>query len=260
VPVAEPGELDVVVVCNGCRDRTAQIAAGFGPSVRVIETDVASKTHALNLGDGAARSFPRIYIDADVVLSLQSVRALAAALRRPGALAAAPRAKIVHGEDSDWSVRAFYRFWMALPFMQEGMITGGAYALSEEGRRRFDAFPDLLADDGFVRLHFAPEERIEVGEAVSEVRAPAKLDDLIKIRSRSRLGVYQLRARFPEKYRAERQTKRYRRAIAQVATNPALYLAAIPFILVSAVSRVRAARQLQSLEGYVWERDDSSRS
>ena len=33
---ARPGELDVVVVCNGCTDATADIARGFGRGVRVV--------------------------------------------------------------------------------------------------------------------------------------------------------------------------------------------------------------------------------
>src|ERR1700739_295220 len=62
---ALPDELDVIVVCNGCTDDTATIARGFGTAARVIETAVGNKTHALNLGDQSARSFPRIYVDAD---------------------------------------------------------------------------------------------------------------------------------------------------------------------------------------------------
>src|SRR5579872_5966672 len=78
---AEPGELDVVVVCNGCTDDTAKLAAGVRPDVvRVIETGVGNKTYALNLGDKAASGFPRIYVDADVVVTLDTVRALASCL------------------------------------------------------------------------------------------------------------------------------------------------------------------------------------
>ncbi len=33
---ARPGELDVIVVANGCTDDTAQVAAACGPMVRVI--------------------------------------------------------------------------------------------------------------------------------------------------------------------------------------------------------------------------------
>ena len=68
---AVPGELDVIVVCNGCTDNTADIARSFGPPVRVIETEVGSKVHALNLGDQAASTFPRIYADADVEITLE---------------------------------------------------------------------------------------------------------------------------------------------------------------------------------------------
>src|ERR1017187_9023596 len=74
---ANPGELDVIVVCNGCTDDTATIARGFGRPVRVIETKLGSKPHALNLGDQAAVTFPRIYADADVVISINTIRGLA---------------------------------------------------------------------------------------------------------------------------------------------------------------------------------------
>lgn len=260
VPQAEAGEIEVFVVCNGCRDRTAQIAGGFGPSVHVIETDVASKTNALNLGDDAASHFPRLYLDADVVMDMASIRAVADALRQPGALAAAPRVETLFSDDCDWSVRAFYRFWLALPFVQEGMITAGAYALSEAGRARFGRFPDVIADDGFVRLHFTAGERVEVAAAVSQVMAPSRLADLVRIRSRSRLGVYQLKTRYPELFRVERRDKRYGRAVIQMSRDPRLYLPAIPFVAVSVLSRMRAGRQMRLLENYVWERDSSSRN
>lgn len=256
---AAPGELEAIVVCNGCRDATAQVAATFGPSVRVIETDTPSKTNALNLGDEAARGFPRLYVDADVVMDIASVRAVAAALSAPGALAAAPRVETLFDADCDWSVRAFYRFWLALPFVQEGMITAGVYALSEAGRGRFGRFPDVIADDGFVRLHFETGDRVEVQAALSQVRAPSRLADLIKIRSRSRLGVHQLSMRYPELFQAERRSKGYSRALMQMLGKPALYPAAVPFAVVTVLSRLRARRQMRALENYVWERDNSSR-
>src|SRR5688500_5584423 len=99
---AADGELDVIVVANGCSDDTAATARKFGASggggVRVLETDVPSKSNALNLGDHAADAadgWPRVYADADVVLSLASLRRIAAALAEGpgGGLAAAPRAE-----------------------------------------------------------------------------------------------------------------------------------------------------------------------
>src|SRR6187431_2740219 len=77
---AAEGELDVVVVCNGCKDGTAAAARAAAPAARVIEIEAASKPRALNAGDAAARAFPRLYVDADVVLSLAAVRRVAAVL------------------------------------------------------------------------------------------------------------------------------------------------------------------------------------
>jgi glycosyltransferase involved in cell wall biosynthesis len=59
---------EMIVVCNGCSDDIAGVARHFDPRVTALETDVPSKTNALNLGDRRARSFPRVYLDADVVL------------------------------------------------------------------------------------------------------------------------------------------------------------------------------------------------
>lgn len=82
------GEFDVVVVANACTDRTAALARLAG--ARVVETPVPGKPHALRLGDDACRTFPRIYLDADVELDAESVRALVVACGTPGVLACAP--------------------------------------------------------------------------------------------------------------------------------------------------------------------------
>jgi hypothetical protein len=64
-----PGEFDVIVVPNACTDATAAIARAAG--VTVIETPVPGKVPALRLGDEACQVFPRIYLDADVLLSAE---------------------------------------------------------------------------------------------------------------------------------------------------------------------------------------------
>ncbi|MFL5296750.1 MAG: glycosyltransferase [Phenylobacterium sp.] len=257
---AAPGELEAIVVCNACRDRTAEVARSYGPSVKVVETDIPSKTHAINLGDQAATGFPRIYMDADVVMSLASVRGLAAALAEGGVLAAAPAVDTLFLDGTAWAVRAYYRFWMALPFVQEGMMAAGVYAVSAEGRRRWSELPDVIADDGYVRLLFTSAERVEVKDAVSAVTAPARFADLIRIKTRSRLGVAQLRDRFPDLFAREQRSKRHVAALAAMLRRPSHYVDAIPFVLVSVISRVRAGRQLRRAGGYLWERDNSSRA
>jgi glycosyltransferase involved in cell wall biosynthesis len=257
---ASASDFEIIVVCNGCSDRTAEIAAEFGPAVKVLETPIPSKANALNLGDAAAKSFPRVYADADVEMSPASIRNLVAPLQDGRLLASAPAVDTAFKSGTDWSVRAYYRFWMALPFVKEGMMAAGVYAVSEQGRGRFGVFPEIIADVGFVRLHFTPAERAEIPDAVSRVWVPARWADLIRIKTRSRLGVFQLRTQNPELFTREAHTKRYGRSLVSVLLRPDLYLAAIPFAVASIVSRRRAGRQLASGEKLAWERDVSSRA
>lgn len=260
-----PGEFEIVVVCNGCRDGTAREARRFGERVRVIETDRGSKTHALNLGDEAAKAWPRLYVDADVVMGAESVRRLVKGLEGPGVLAVSPRAVMEFGEGrkgASWGVRAYYKVWLRLPYVQEGLMGTGVYGLSREGRGRFEAFPDLIADDGYVRMLFRGRERLAVKEARSIVTAPQKLRDLVKIKTRSRLGGYELRARHPELARQEQQEKQYGGALRGMLGRPGLWAAVVVYLWVNLLSRVRAKRQLEKrLAGreYRWERDESSR-
>src|SRR5687767_1459502 len=118
---AGESELEVIVVCNGCTDDTAALSRQFPASVRVIETDVPSKSNALNLGDRAASGFPRFYVDADVVLPIESVREVARVLEQGVVLAAAPRIEFDLSKRG-WAVRAFYDVWSRLPYCREGMV------------------------------------------------------------------------------------------------------------------------------------------
>jgi glycosyltransferase involved in cell wall biosynthesis len=254
-----PGESEIIVACNGCSDDTAAIARRYGDPVKVIETDVPSKTNALNLGDAAATGFPRIYLDADVAVSHEAIKQIAAALASGPALAAAPRPVYAFLPSTSWGVRAYYRFWTSLPYVQEGMIAAGVYALSEDGRARFEKFPELIADDGYVRMLFEPRERMQVTTAVSQVWAPVTLRDLLKIKTRSRLGVLQLAKSYPELASREAKTKHYHHALLQIAGRPSLYLSALPYTYVAVASWLRAQRQMNRSGRYVWERDDSSR-
>jgi glycosyltransferase involved in cell wall biosynthesis len=118
---ALPDELDVIVVCNGCTDDTAAVARGFGTPVRVIETALGNKAHALNLGDKAALAFPRIYVDADVIITLSTIRALAERLEQGDVIAVAPQ-PCFDLIGSSWPVRAFYDIRCRLPSFGEGSL------------------------------------------------------------------------------------------------------------------------------------------
>ncbi len=180
---AGPGELEIVVVCNGCTDDTATIARSFGSGVRVLETAVPSKTVALNLGDQAVSTFPRLYLDADVLVDTESVRTLAGCLDDSDVLAAAPIVRM-DTDGASWFVRSYYRVWAQMDWMKSSTMGSGCYSVSECGRARFDAFPDIYADDYWFNAQFAANERRRVVAATSVVRAAADLPTLIRRKAR----------------------------------------------------------------------------
>jgi glycosyltransferase involved in cell wall biosynthesis len=254
---AEPSELEVIVVCNGCTDESAAIARRFVGPVRVIETPVGSKINALNLGDGAAHGFPRFYVDADVVLNLTSIRAITQKLQAGEVLAAAPR--ISHDlRNCSWAVKAFYNVDRHMPSFREGIGGSGVYALSENGRARFSEFPKLTADDGFVRLTFKPGERSSVDGAESIVTPPSNLRGLIQIKTRSHFGSYELRNRYPELFTNFGEGNRA--ALQRLFRRPRMWPALGVYLYVKSRAKLAARRQVKQGKCEIWERDDTSRA
>jgi glycosyltransferase involved in cell wall biosynthesis len=255
---ADPGELEIVVVANGCTDDTADRARAFGhPDVRVIETDVGSKTHALNLGDAATTAFPRFYVDADVVLTTASIRAMAAELAAGRFLAVAPLPEI-DLTGCTRAVRAFYRINQRLPSSAEGIGGSGVYGLSREGRARFGEFPRITADDGFVRVHFKPEERLTLANCRSIVSAPRTFSGLLAIKSRSHMGSYELRQLYPDLWKNRGMGNR--RALLKMAKLPTLWPSLLVYAAVKVVSRLRARTKIRAGKAHIWERDETSRT
>ena len=256
VDAVSKGALELIVVCNGCADNTETVVRSFGPHIRCITTKTASKTHALNLGDAVASGFPRFYQDADVVLTFDAVQSVSSLLDSGFFSAAAPTFRMDF-TGASWLVRAYYAVWQQLPYVREGMIGTGVYALSEKGRRRFGAFPEIIADDGYVRRLFQPHERTAVDTCFSRVRSPKNLDGLLKIKTRSRLGIYELEDKFPELKCNEE--KKYSSALLLIIGKVSLWPKVPVYLLVNFLARIRAKRHFKHLGFKGWERDDSSR-
>lgn len=185
---ARPGELDVVVVANACDDRTAQIARA--ERVRVVETTTPGKAHALGLGDAECRTFPRLYLDADVDLDTESLRKLVKAIDR-GALACSPV------PDYDLSgvsgvAKRFHRVFEQMMVGRRGLSGTGAYMLSQEGHDRVFPLPVVISDDGWVHRTFSASERQSVDGARSVVRPARTVRAVIRRRARVRLGNQEL--------------------------------------------------------------------
>lgn len=179
-------EFDVIVVANGCTDRTAAIARSKD-GVRVVETTRAGKAAALRLGDAACSAFPRLYLDADVRISASSVREMVWALQAPDIEACAPTLVWDVDECTTLARRAYNAHYIL--FAPHRSLAGvGAYMLSEVGHRRVFPIPDVIADDEWVHRHFAPHERCTVKMAQSVTRAAPNARAMVRRRARARAG------------------------------------------------------------------------
>jgi len=195
VPVA------VIVVANGCRDATAQVAreagaalAARGWALRVIELAAGGKTLALNAGDAAAADAGlRLYLDADVTLAPDFLAALVPVLARPEPAFASGRVRIT---GRGRVARAYARFWARVPFMARGVPGCGAFAVNRAGRARWGAWPEIISDDTFARLQFRPGERHPVAAGYDWPVAEG-FAALVRVRRRQDRGVAEIAARFP---------------------------------------------------------------
>jgi glycosyltransferase involved in cell wall biosynthesis len=245
------GALDVTVIANGCTDATAAVARER-PGVRVIELAEASKPAALNAGDAVAVGFPRIYLDADIVLPAAAVRRLAAAVAGDGpALAAMPRRRLVLAGRPP-VVRGYYAVHSRLPVFATALFGRGAIALSAAGRARFDRFPDIIADDLFLDSLFTAAEKHEVPEVAASVATPLRTRDLVRRLARVRAGNAGLRAAATGVRPAARLS--WLRDV--VLRRPWLAPAAACYVSLTLTAALLARRR--SRRG-AWGRDESSR-
>lgn len=256
------GELDVVVVCNGCADGTADVARASGHQVRVRELGYASKPAALRSGEAAAMAFPRLYLDADVVVPGSAVRLVLERLRN-GALAARPP---VRYETSGASapVRSYYRARSRLPAMSGSLWGAGVYGLSAAGRSRFGTFPDIVADDLWADLQFGAREVEIVGGEPVAVRVPRRSRDLLRMLCRAYRGKREL-ARAPDlRRRAPVSASSTLGDLGRkAAANPRAALDAATYAAFAAVARLVLALRRRgdgSFGSAGWERDQSTRT
>lgn len=183
----DPDEVDVVVACNGCTDGTADIVRTSGHTVRVIEIAQASKVAALRAADEGLTDFPRLYLDADIVLPSASAKLVFERLRSGPALAARPPI----GYDTAgaaFPVRSYYRARARVPEVMGSLWGAGVYGLSAAGRARFGTFPDMIGDDLFIDQCFERSEIEIVETAPVVVTVPRRTVDLFRVLRRTYQG------------------------------------------------------------------------
>ncbi|MER8004203.1 glycosyltransferase family 2 protein [Streptomyces sp. NPDC094149] len=249
---------DIVVVCNGCTDDTASVAAARGPRVRVVEIPVPSKHAALRAGDDHARGFPRVYVDADVVISGADVRKLTGPLEdeASGILATAPERRIPLAGCA-WRVRAYYRVWQRLPAVREGLFGRGVIAVSKAGHARISALPPLMADDLAASLAFTARERRVVEAAGVVIRPPRTWPDLIRRRIRAAVSTAQVEQHQAPREASARTSKADLKAI--VRGKPELLPSVVVFVAAALAARRASRKAIRAQDFGTWLRDESSR-
>lgn len=247
-----PEPLEIVVSANACTDATAAVAAARGAIV--VDRPEPGKAAALNAGEARARTFPRVYLDADIVAPPGAIAELSAVLGGR-MLAAVPRRRL-NTAGRSWPVRAYYSINERLPAFTTGLFGRGMIALSAEGRRRFDAFPELVADDLFLDSLFTDEEKAVAAAVEVVVEAPMTTRDLLGRLVRVRRGNAQMRdaARSGGVTASVRGSDR-RAWLRVVAREPRLIPAAIPYVVITFIASFRARRASSD-----WGRDESTRT
>lgn len=180
-PLKEAPGMEVIVVCNGTSDDTADRARRFA-GVHVVEIPEASKTAALNEGDRLATTWPRIYLDADIETTAIAIADVLRTLDEHGdSLEAARPASRYDTAGASALVRAYYRARVRIPSFAEALWGAGAYAVTQTGHQRFAEFPAELADDLFIDRLFPADRRVVLPVDPVVVRTPRDLPSLLRI-------------------------------------------------------------------------------
>ncbi|WP_159440570.1 WecB/TagA/CpsF family glycosyltransferase [Tersicoccus phoenicis] len=253
-PLAAAGAIDVVVACNGCSDRTAEIARGF-PGMTVLDLATASKTAALNAADAATGAWPRLYLDADIEITAATLQALFLHLSEPERLAARP----VADYDTDAAgplVRAYYRARRRVPELHRHLWGAGAYAVSAAGHARLGRFPDVTADDAWADSRFAPEEKQVIATTPVVIRTPRTTGALVATLGRVYGGVAQLDGGEPV---ADRGSGSGLRNLLASIDGARTTIDAAVYAGIVAAARLRLRLSAALREPGHWARDESSR-
>mgnify|MGYP003678181284 FL=1 len=195
-PVA--ASVEMIVIANGCTDDTGAVAQGYeerallkGWALTVLDLPQGG---TLNAGEEAAQGDALIYLDADVAVSPPLIAQLAQALATGTARYASGQPNVTVGDSV--VTRHYTRFWRGVPFMTRGVPGFGVFAMNRAGRARWGAWPDIISDDTFARLNFAPDERIAVPAAYDWPMIEG-FAALVRVRRRQDAGVAEIEVLYP---------------------------------------------------------------
>ena len=199
-----PDRLEILVGCDGCGDRTAEIARAVGGArVQVHELSPRSgKASVLTRLVPAAKGDVVVLTDANVMLDSGALRALARHFRDPAVGAVVGRLRLVNPERDEVEEGIYWRYETFLKYYEgkHGCVlgaNGGIYAI-----RRLLFTPlraDTVTDDFVVPVRIAVRgwKVLFAPDAVAFERAPGDTGLEFVRRARIGAGNWQALARIP---------------------------------------------------------------
>ena len=253
--VNQEGVDTLIVACNGCTDNTAEVVSQHYPKVNCLIIEKPSKTNALNEAEKYISTYPIFYLDADTQLQSGAIKKITQVLQKNPQLNLVAPTPIIDTSKSSWFVKQYYKIWLKLPYIKAGVIATCSFIVTEQGRKRFDHFPDIINDDRYIHCQFKEHEVSNIAGTEIYIYAPRTLYSLIKIKSRARLGNMQLKklGLCPEP-----KEKKYASSMASTIFS-AQFIPAIVYYGIATIIRLRSWIQLRRIDDYKWEKDLSSR-
>lgn len=199
-----PGEIEVIVVCDGCDDATAQVSRQLGGArVKTIETERCGKAAGLNLGVAAASSSIVVFADVRQVFEPDAIRQLIKPFADSGVVGVSGSLEIKaasdgagQGIDVYWKLEKFIRLAEARLDSCIG-CTGAIYALRTTSFRALPA--DTLLDDVVVPMLAMLEGGRILFEPTAVAYDPQALttDNEKRRKKRTLAGNFQMLFRYP---------------------------------------------------------------
>lgn len=254
------GVMRLIISDNGSSDATVEVAKSWaekferlGHEVWVLHLPYGNKPAALNVADVAAEDLGRVYLDADIELSPNCITEIVAAMAPDsGALMCCPQMRIAPG--GGWVTQRWGRAWTRLPWVSEDAIGGGVYAVNSEGRRRWEQYPNIVAEDAFVQVQFSRSERRVIPNCYFLIRLPEGFADLVRIRTRQLRGNRELSSHMSGDW--GRASYPLGRRLKFVLTSPRLW-PDLPVYLLVNLFAYHKARQRAAVGTKMWERATS---
>lgn len=247
---------EIIVVCNGCLDNTAEVVASYKTAnlAQLGERNIAlnieqlaqgSKTQAINLGLSVKQYAQVVLLDADIHITGENIIRLVAELYEPNIEVASPKITFDYHQSS-WLVRQYYKIAEQSLYNSQYRISN-VIALSKNAVEQLGALPEVIADDEYLRRQFSLAQCSLVASLQHRFICPKNVRNLLNALTRVERGNIQLKQLFIENNYTVAENK------------PRFSITIVVFYGIKTVVKLRAKWQVLINKKQVWLRDESTR-